>query len=231
MTYPDSLLQNQLIFRSREEAGLLLSRFLQQYKSSQPLILGLPRGGVSIGYQVSKTLKADLDVIVANRIKSPDRPDLSLGAVSENSVVILDSSVINLLGYTEDIIQDRLKNSLVEVDKHVSLYRGNRILDLQGRNAIIVDDGLSTGAMALAAVTSVSRLSPLSIIYATPICNYDTATLIRSRVTELVCLSSPHSSISASFYYHDFDQVTDQEILLYVNKNESTKRGVSRINS
>lgn len=219
MVYPDTLLRNQLVFQNRQEAGLLLSRFLNSYQAESPIILGIPRGGVSIAYQVSKSLSSPLDVIVSTKIPSPDRPELPMGAVSENSVVILDSSVINLLGYEEDQIQEALRTSIIDIEKRITLYRGSRSLDLDNKTVIIVDDGLSSGAMALAAITAVTKMSPKKIIYATPVCNYNSAVLIRSRVNEFVCLSSPQTSVSASFFYHEFDQVTDQEVLLYVRRN------------
>lgn len=219
MVYPDTILRNQLVFQNRQEAGLLLSRFLSSYQAEKPIVLGIPRGGVSIAYQVSRSLRSHLDVIVSTKIPSPDRPELPLGAVSENSVIILDSSVINLLGYEEEQIQEALRSSILDIEKRITLYRGSRSLDVDDRTVIIVDDGLSSGAMALAAITAVTKMGPKKVIYATPVCNYNSAVLIRSRVNEFICLSSPETSVSASFFYHEFDQVTDQEVLLYVRRN------------
>jgi predicted phosphoribosyltransferase len=205
--------QQPFVFRDRTDAGRRLAEELQKYVQDNPIVLALPRGGVPVGYEISKALGIPMDVIVARKIGAPSNPELGIGAISEEDVMILDQPTIRLLGFTDGEIKYITGLEQQELKRRIELYRNNKPLPpLHNRTVILVDDGLATGVTAKAAIKSLLKLRPKKLVYAVPVCAQDTAEAIRHYVDEFICLYSPYELSAIGLYYQDFDQVTDKEV-------------------
>lgn len=211
--------QHSAIFQDRVDAGQRLATQLQKYRSDNPLVLALPRGGVVVGYEVSKVLEIPLDVIVSRKIGAPYNPELGIGALSEGNIQILDEQIIQLLGLPKDEIAEIIKQEQKEMVRRIKLYRNNNPLpSLHTRTVILVDDGLATGVTAEASIKAVLQLQPHRLVIAVPVCDYETAETIRRQVDDFICLYSPRSLEAIGFYYQNFSQTTDEEVLQLLAK-------------
>lgn len=201
-------------FEDRHDAGQRLANKLSHYRDEKPVVLALPRGGVVIGYEVASRLNAPLDVIVARKLGAPGQPELGIGAVAPNGVRILNHNVIRLLGVSAKEIEDATRKEVVEVQRRLKLYRGDRPTpDIRNRTVILVDDGLATGITARAAIRSIRQLRPERIILAVPVGEPETIDALRSEVDDLVCLEAPLDFMAVGAWYRNFQQVSDEEVI------------------
>jgi len=208
-----------LIFEDRADAGRVLAQVLMVYKKDNPIVLALPRGGVVVGYEVARALDAPLDVIVARKLGAPGHEELGIGAIAPGGVRILDEEVLQWLGISEAQIKRVTARETEEMNRRLHLYRGNRPpLDVSGRTAILVDDGLATGVTARAAIESVRRQEPQRLIVAVPVCASETAERLRPRVDNLVCASVPPNFRAVGLWYNRFAQTTDQEVIALLDR-------------
>src|SRR5258706_9451703 len=179
------------MYQNRHHAGKLLAHELLHFKSEEPIVLALPRGGVAIGYEVAKALEAPLTTVVARKIGLPGNREFGIGAISENGAYILDQEVINRIGLPMEVLKNVIEEEKKELKRRVTVYRENKPLpDLQNKTVILVDDGLATGVTAKAAIAAVKKLQPKKIIFASAVCAYDTAVTLRQMVDEVVCLTT-----------------------------------------
>jgi putative phosphoribosyl transferase len=199
-------------FRDRAEAGKALGQRLREARLEDPVVLGLPRGGVAVAAEVAEALGAPLDIIVARKLGVPWQPELAFGAVAPG-VVALRDDVIAAARLRRPEIDAAAARESARLEELAARYRGDiPPVPLGGRTAVIVDDGLATGATALAAVRSVRREAPKRLIVAVPVCAAPTAQELRREVDDVVCLGEYDDFHAVGMYYEDFAPVSDEQV-------------------
>lgn len=206
--------KSTFLFADRKQAGRKLVKYLKKFVDKKPIILALPRGGIPVGYEISKVLNFPLDILVTRKIGSPSQPEFGVGAISEGRVEVIDWYSLTLANLSEIDLKQLLSEQRLELNRRIRMYRNNRPLpDLKNRTVILVDDGLATGVTAKAAISAVKKHHPKSIIFASPICSYDTAQEIATLTDDVICLAYPFNIGSIGVWYKNFDQVTDDEVV------------------
>jgi len=201
------------MFRDRVDAGEVLGEVMGGRPMVDPVVLGLPRGGVIVGVGVAEALQAPLDVVVVRKLGAPGNPELGIGAVAEGGVTVLNEALIVRLGVTEEELLDVTQREHAELERRRSAYReASEPPSLEGRDAVIVDDGLATGYTARAAIESVRRRRAARVILAIPVAAPETARDISQLVDELVCVETPAMMLGVGASYRDFRQTTDEEV-------------------
>ncbi len=202
-------------FKNRSEAGRKLARMLLRYKTQHPVILALPRGGVPVAAEVAAALEAPLDLILVRKIGIPTRPELAMGAVVDGRapIVVRNDSVIRLAAIDEAEFKAICDSELAEIERRRQRYLGNRErIDTAGRVAIVIDDGIATGATTRAALRATRMRRPKKLVLAVPVAPADTLAAMREEADEVVCLEDYEFFGAVGFYYSDFDQISDQEV-------------------
>lgn len=201
-------------FRNRAEAGRLLAKQLGAWaRQPDAIVLALPRGGVPVGYAIAQRLGIALDVLIVRKLGMPHHEEYAMGAVGSGGVLVLQPGVPGLMGVTAEDVDAVARRELAELQRRERVYRGGRApLELGRRDAILVDDGVATGATMLAAIEVARRLGPRTLALAIPVAPPDTAELLRTRVDELVCLSTPERFRSVGEWYDTFEQTSDEEV-------------------
>lgn len=204
---------NDWIFGDRTDAGRELARRLASYKSQNPIVLGIPRGGVQVAAEIAAALDAPLDVAVARKLGAPFQPELGIGAIAPGNVRLLDETVVEALNISTDELDRITLREETEMDRRLELFRrGRPPLQLEGRVVIVVDDGIATGVTTRAAVRSVRLQSPSRLVLAAPVCPLETARLLQEEVDELVCIATPMDFRAVGIWYRDFTQLTDDDV-------------------
>ncbi|MCA1688262.1 MAG: dienelactone hydrolase family protein [Actinobacteria bacterium] len=201
-------------FRDREDAGRRLAERLSRFRGERPVVFALPRGGVPVGYEISRSLEVPLEIFVARKLGAPGQPEFGIGAVAPGGVRILNDDVVRRLGIPDDYVERITERETAEVERRMRLFRGDRPEpEVRGRTVILVDDGLATGVTARAAVKALRRLEPRLLVLAAPVCAAQTAELLGPEVDELVCLETPPDLGAIGFWYRDFSQTSDEEVI------------------
>jgi putative phosphoribosyl transferase len=212
-----------MMFRNREEAGRLLAQALAEYEGRPGLVvLGLPRGGVPVARIVADFLCAPMDVFLVRKLGVPWQPELGFGAIAETAgavarrdpaVRVIDQGLVRDCELTPEVIEEVAAREQSEIERQSRLYRGTRsLVDIHGREVILVDDGLATGSTMLAAVRALRRQKATRIIVAVPVGPSETCAALRRETDKVICLSSPEPFHSVGTWYEDFTQVTDREV-------------------
>lgn len=211
-------------FRDRAEAGRALAAELQQRTLSDPLVLALPRGGVPVAFEVARALGAPLDVFVARKVGAPGHPEFGIGAIAEGGGQIVDQRSITMLGVTADEFDELARRERSELDRRVHHYRGERRLPdlLEGRDVVLVDDGVATGVTAEAALVALTARRPRRLLLAAPVCPRDTAERLGA-VADVVCLRTPPDFRAVGLWYENFDQTTDEQVLDLLHRAATTR--------
>jgi predicted phosphoribosyltransferase len=205
-----------LIFEDRRDAGRQLAAALASYKDAKPVILALPRGGVPVAAEVASRLGADLDLILARKIGVPFQPELAMGAVVDGPepITVRNEDVIALAKINRaefDAVRDR---ELAEIGRRRERYLGARpLIPLAGRTAVVIDDGIATGATIRAALRAVRAQHPGKLVLAVPVAAASTLASLRPEADEIVCLSAPEELRAIGFFYYDFRQVSDEAVI------------------
>lgn len=203
-----------MAFRDRNDAGLQLAKALEPYQQERCIILALPRGGVVVGYEIARHLHKPLDVIVVRKVGAPGHEELAVGAIGPNDVLIWNRDVLAHLQATPAVLEERVEREKAELDRRLHTFRGDRPFpSLAGQTAILVDDGLATGATARAAVQAVKAMKPGKVVLAVPVGARSTVSELRHDVDELICLEAPDYFEAVSQWYASFPQNTDQEVI------------------
>lgn len=203
------------VFADRTQAGRLLARVLAQQALADPVVLALPRGGVPVAAEVALALHAPLDLLVVCKIGAPGNPELAVGAIAEGAeAAVTDSETMAATGTSQPYVDRQAKVELREIARRRALYlRGRPPLAVEGRTAIVVDDGLAMGSTALAAVRSLRLRKPARIVLAVPVAPPEAVAALRPEVDDLVCLSTPEFFGAVGVHYADFRQVADEEVI------------------
>jgi putative phosphoribosyl transferase len=202
------------VFRDRRDAGQRLADELARRSWHAPLVLGLPRGGVPVAFEVARALDAPLDVIVARKLGAPGHPELGIGAIAEGGARYVDRRAQRALGITDAALAKVEAAETVELERRVARYRGDRPLpDLTERQVILVDDGLATGVTARAALRALVDRAPRSITLAVPVAASETVDELVRAGLDVLCLDQPRDFYAVGAWYQNFDETSDREVL------------------
>jgi len=203
------------MFSDRRDAGVQLASRLKEYKDrTGVLALALPRGGVATGYEIARYLNVPLDIVIVRKIGFPGQPELGIGAVSETGTVVLNESIISTYGVPKDYIEREISKQKKEISRRVELYRkGKRLPSLEGKTIILVDDGVATGATMKAAITTLREEKLKKLIVALPVAPAGMADEIEQMADTFICIETPVDFMAVGAYYHDFTQVSDEEVV------------------
>jgi predicted phosphoribosyltransferase len=201
-------------FADRHDAGARLARELESYaERPDVIVLGLPRGGVVVGYEIATRLRLPLDVFVVRKLGVPGHSELAMGAIASGGVLVLDRSITSRLGISSDAIEHVTAAERTELRRREQLFRGDRPpLEVRTKTVLIVDDGLATGATMTAAVEGLRLRHPSKIVVAVPVASPEVCEAFRSLVDEMVCLMTPTPLHAVGLWYVDFSQTTDAEV-------------------
>jgi len=202
------------IFRDRRDAGRALAAKLAFYAGRKDVsVLGVPRGGVPVAFEVAMELDALLDVFLVRKLGAPGQEEFAMGAIASGGVRILNPTVIQQLRISADEIERAAKREERELRRRELSYRGERpSLDIEGRIAILVDDGIATGSSMRAAVEAARKLKPARIVVAVPVAPFSTAREMRRFADDVVVVATPEPFYSVGRFYQEFDQTTDEEV-------------------
>jgi predicted phosphoribosyltransferase len=206
-----------MLFQNRADAGRRLAKALLKYKGRHPVILALPRGGVPVAAKVAGVLDAPLDLLLVRKIGLPAQPELAMGAVGEGMTIIRNSDIIESCGVSPEEFEAVGREERAEIERRRKRYLGDRARsEITGRVAIIIDDGIATGATTLAAIKAVREREPKEVVIAVPVAPLDTIEQLHPEVEAIVCLDTPQTLDAIGFFYRDFHQVADDKVIAAV---------------
>lgn len=207
------------MFEDRVEAGRKLGARLIDYKGLELVVIAIPRGGVVVGYEVARMLDAPLDVVIPRKIRAPFNPELAIGAVTEEGDVILDRNLVQRLNISDDYIERERQRQSEEIRRRIKRYRAGRPrVPVKGKVVILVDDGVATGSTMKAAILTVRRMNPRSIIVAVPVAPPGVELELGVQFDKFVCLLSPALFYAIGQFYRSFPQVDDEEVNEFLNE-------------
>jgi putative phosphoribosyl transferase len=204
-----------LSFCDRAEAGRQLAQRLMTYAAQNPVVLALPRGGVPVAFEVAKVLRAPLDLVFVRKIGAPGHAEFGLGAVVDGAhpQVVLNEEALGHVAVPPGYIEEETERQLKEIERRREHYlAGRRTVDVAGRVAIVIDDGIATGSIVRAALKGLSRVWPARLILAVPVAPADTIERLSTEADEVVCLMTPEPFYAVGEHYDDFRQTSDREV-------------------
>jgi predicted phosphoribosyltransferase len=211
-------------FADRPDAGRRLAKRLAPLAGEAPVVVALPRGGVPVAREVATALGAPLEVLVVRKLGAPHNPEYGIGAIAEGGTRVIDPEAVAALGIDGGVVDSIVEREAAELSRRVAAYRGDRPpLSLEGRTAIVVDDGVATGVTVTAALRAVRRQEPRRTILAVPVCPPESALRLREEADEVLCLRTPALLYGVGQWYRDFSQVSDDEV---VTALRGSRRGV-----
>jgi len=203
-------------FDDRSDAGRQLADALLASKIGDAVVLALPRGGVPVAIEVARALHAPLDVLLVRKIGAPDQRELAVAAVAEGAGddLVLDDETMAIAGASRRYVEREAVHERAEIARRRATYRGGRApLPIEGKTAVVVDDGIATGTTVRAALQALRRRHPARLVLAVPVAPPDTVALLRPLVDDLVCLREPAPFYAVGAHYEDFRQVSDDEVI------------------
>lgn len=213
-------------FRNRAQAGQKLAAALAAYRPQDPVILALPRGGVPVAAEVAAALDAPLDLILVRKIGVPFQPELAMGAIVDGGspIIVRNEDVIRLAGIAEADFQAVADAESSEIERRRKRYLGNREpADVAGRTAIVIDDGIATGATTRAALRATRMRKPKRLVLAVPVAPTESLAELRGEADEVICLEDYEAFGAIGFYYSDFRQVSDEEVIAILQRFPARK--------
>lgn len=216
------------VFRDRREAGRALSDLLAHHRGHDAVVLGLPRGGVPVAFEVAIGLDATLDVFVVRKLGVPGREELAMGAVASGGSVVTNDDVVQALHIAPEVLQRVIESETSELLRREHAYReGRPMVEVGNRTVILVDDGLATGASMRAAIRAVRSNDPASVVMAVPAGPPSTCRQLALEVEEVVCATTPKRFVAVGASYANFTQVTDEEVRDLLRAAADTKTPLS----
>ena len=204
-----------MTYADRSDAGRRLAGKLAHLKDRQPVILALPRGGVAVGFEIARALEAPLDIVLVRKIGVPWQPELALGAVTDGASreIFIDRDLADSLEIPDSYIEEETARQLEEIERRRRSYcEGRPALEIAGRTAIVVDDGIATGATMRVALQAVRRRGPARLVLAVPVAPPATLAALAKEADEAVCLEAPSRLGAIGYFYRDFHQMSDTEV-------------------
>jgi predicted phosphoribosyltransferase len=214
-----------MYFIDRKDAGEKLAELLMDYSNRKDvIILALPRGGVPVAYEVSQLIHAPLDVFLVRKLGVPGREELAFGAIASGGLIIFNDNVIRIFNISDDMIKIVLKLETEELNRREKFYRNNRPFpNITGKKIILVDDGMATGATMKVAVQALKGKGKMKVIVSVPVAPEDTCHNIARIADEVVCAISSRDFSGVGSYYEDFSQVSDEEVIDILQRNENNQ--------
>jgi predicted phosphoribosyltransferase len=204
------------VFKDRQKAGQLLADAVAQRHFSDPVVLALPRGGVPVAAEVAAKLNAPLDIILVRKIGAPLQPELALGAVIDGDAreIVLNPDVVSETGVSDEYIRREADRQIQIIEERRKQWIGDKPrAQISGKTAILVDDGIATGATMRASVHAVRRQAPKAVIVATPVAALETVETLKGEADDVICLEAPMYLGAIGFYYRNFSQISDEEVV------------------
>ncbi len=217
------------LFEDRFHAGRILAHQLERYRSLPDLlVLGLPRGGVPVAFEVAKALAAPLDVFVVRKLGVPGHEELAMGALASGNVQVLNHDVLDQLSIPSAVVSGVAQQEQAELERREHLYRGQRPpLRCAKRSIILVDDGLATGATMRAAITALREQQPARLIVAVPVGAPEVCAMLRPSVDELICAATPQPLRAVGLWYANFGQTSDSEVAELLRASQEFARSLN----
>ena len=215
-----------MTFSDRSDAGRRLAKALSKYSDRSAVILALPRGGVPVAAEVAAALHAPLDLILVRKIGVPAQPEVAMGAVVDGTepIIVRNEDVIEFSGTTAREFDDVCARELAEIERRRQFYIGERArAEIAGQVVIVIDDGIATGATTRAALQAIRKRKPKELVLAVPVAPPDTIKELRKEADALVCLETPEIFGAIGYFYRDFRQVSDQEVVEILKRFPVTK--------
>mgnify|MGYP001123702548 CR=1 FL=1 len=203
------------MFADREEAGRKLGAKLMRFKGQDACVFALPRGGVPVGFEIARMLGAPLDLIIVRKLGAPHQPELAIGALAdgEHPQIVLNDDIVTMLRVSGEYIAEEKERQLLEIERRRQSYLAGRPRASASRRiAIIVDDGIATGATIRAAIRSIRAAKPARLVLAVPVAPTETIAALRREADEIVCLEAHEDFMAISIYYRNFRQLDDEEV-------------------
>jgi putative phosphoribosyl transferase len=202
-----------MLFQDRFEAGRILASRLSQFAHrNDVIVLGLPRGGVPVAFEVAKALNSPLDVFVVRKLGVPGREELAMGAIA-SGIRVVNRAVVDALGIKNDEIEEAATEQRAELERREREYRNGRpMLDVHNRTVILIDDGLATGSSMRVAAMALRKREPARIVIAVPVAAPSTCEELESEADQVVCAITPEPFLAVGQWYRDFRQTSDDEV-------------------
>lgn len=211
---------NGVLYEDRREAGQKLAQKLVRYADRPDVIvLGLPRGGVPVAFEVARALNAPLDIFLVRKLGVPGHSELAMGAIASGGVRVLNEDVVRSLAISGQVIERVAAREQWELQRRERAYRGDKPApDVRNRTVILIDDGLATGASMKAAVDALRTMGPARIVVAVPVAPPETCAEFKDDVDEIVCAATPRPFFGVGAWYRDFSQTTDAEVKEFLRR-------------
>ena len=202
-------------FANREEAGKQLAETIEALGLDDPVVLGLPRGGVPVAFEVAKLLGAPLDVLLVRKIGAPGHEEYGIGALvdGDNPQVVIDEEIARMVGADQAYIDRQVERQLEEIERRRSAYRSGPPVSLKGRTVIVVDDGIATGGTVRAALKGLARTGASKVVLAVPVAPADALAEMNRLCDNVVCLLTPEPFYAVGAHYRDFTQTSDEQVI------------------
>ncbi len=209
-----------MMFQDRRQAGIQLAQILHDFQDQEDVIvLGLPRGGVILAYEVARALGLSLDILVTRKIAWPNNPEYAIGAIDQRGMGIFDEDLLENAQIDAAYVEEQIALETVEAQRRLQVYRAGRAaLELKGKRVILVDDGIATGFTMRAAIASVKARGACQIIVAVPVVAQDTLSKLQQEVDAVFYLEAPAYFEALGAFYKDFAQTEDEEVINLLKK-------------
>lgn len=209
-------------FKDRIDAGRQLASELSWLKEKNPVILGIPRGGVVVADVIAQSLDATLDVVVPRKLGAPNNPELAIGAVMHDGSTYLNEYVVSTLGVGKDYINSEISEQVKEIKRRLEAFRGNVDYDLKDKRVVLVDDGIATGATMMVSIIWARNQSPMETILAVPVVPQMIIEKMKEQVDKAIVIHSPREFGAVGEFFEDFSQTTDEEVINLLRKDRLT---------
>jgi putative phosphoribosyl transferase len=221
-------LDTEILFRDRIDAGKRLAQRLESYRRASPVVFAIPRGGVPVGAEIARWLDAELDVVVARKLGAPVHAELAIGAVTADGERFLNQDIISQLGIDDAYLKQITKEQGEEARRREQRFRAGRPpVDVKGRTALLVDDGLATGATMHAAARSLRKRGPGRLVVAVPVGSREACWALLKDADDVVCLAQPEPFYAIGLYYENFGQVEDTEVVRLLDQHRLARKEVA----
>lgn len=212
-------------FADRAEGGRVLAAALVGHVPADAVVLGLPRGGIPVAYEVARSFACPLDVLVVRKLGVPGHEELAMGAIASGGARVLNEDVIDDHGIPSAAIERAVARETEELRRREAAYRGDRVpLDLAGRTVVLVDDGLATGATMRVAVLAARAAGASHVVVAVPVAAQDTCVALRQLADEVVCAMTPEPFYAVGAWYHEFSPTSDDEVRGLLDASQAASR-------